>query len=263
MKLDVIIPTHGEQGIRRVSDMILPEVKDVSYIIGWQNYSDIPIPENLKRKDIRVILNERTGLSQNRNHCIAASQADIVYCADDDVTFLEGSLEKVLRSFKEYPDTDVGTYMSLTLDHSAYPTEITKLKRKLPKGYSVKSIEIAFKRTLYPHIKFDERFGLNSGKYNIGEDEVFLLKALQNHLCCRFFPIPVVSHMHESTGSKKITDKSILKGMGVIIMKSYPHTGIFRIPLKTWRLYRNKQTSLLKGFANLSIGACQSLFLRI
>lgn len=263
MTLDVIIPTVGKKGITKVSSMYLPAIRNVSYIIGWQEYSDTPIPESLNRADIKIFCNEGLGLSRNRNDCLCKSKADIVVFVDDDVELKLQGFKDIVTCFEKYPDTDVATFKTESSEHVRYPGGITLLTRKLPKNYNVKAIEIAFRRDLFPKFKFDERFGINSGRFASGEDELFHLKARKSGLVCRFFPVTIASHMHDSTGTGKIDDPMILQSMGVIILKTYPLSGILRIPIKALRLKIKSQAPFSKSLLNLYLGAAESFFIKL
>lgn len=262
MTLDVIIATYKPEGIERTARMYLPEIKDVGYVISWQAHENYPIPNNLIRDDIRIFRYEESGLSKNRNNAIAHSDADINYLADDDIIIMPGALEKIIKRFREYPDTQVATF-KMKETRKTYPKEITELGFYLPKNYYVATYQIAFLRNLYPDLRFNEFFGPGSNVFECGEDELFHLCARKKGLKCRFFPDVIASHPHESTGIKKVTDSKIVEGFGAIITKSYPVSFLFRIPLKAYRLYGSKQYGFLSSLYHLMKGCVKSASIKI
>lgn len=263
MTLDVIIATYKPDGIERVAKMDLPVVKDAGYIISWQAHQDYPVPEKLKRDDVKIFRMEGVGLSRNRNNAINHSSADIIYIADDDIEILPGALDKIRDRFTEYLDTEVASFKMKEQEGKIYPPEICKLSLQLPKDYHISSIELAFKRQLFPEIKFNEAFGINSGVFGGGEEEIFHLQARKKGYVCRFFPDTIVSHPAASTGLREISDPKVVEGFGAVISKSYPLTFLLRLPLKAYRLKKKKQYGFLKSLFYLTKGMLKSYSIKL
>lgn len=257
MTLDVVIGTYKPAGIERLSQIQLPVVEDVKYIISWQAHEDYPVPEKLIRPDIRIFRLDGVGLSRNRNNAISHSDAEIIYIADDDIEILPGALDQIKRRFEEYPDTDMATF-KMKEGRNRYPKDITDLGFYLPKNYNVASCQIAFRRKIFETIRFNERFGINSGVFEVGEDELFHLQARKKGFICRFFPDIIASHPHESTGSKKISDPRAVEGFGFLITKSYPRSFLLRLPLKAYRMKAQGQYGFFKGWYHLIMGSLKS-----
>lgn len=258
MTLDVIIATYKPEGIERVSKMELPVVEDVNYIVSWQAHQDYPVPENLIRKDIKIFRMNDIGLSRNRNNAINHSSADIIYIADDDVEILPGALDKIRERFMKFPDTDVASFRMKGSEGKIYPKDVRDLLFYLPKNYYINSIELAFRRQLYPSLRFNELFGINSGVFGGGEEEIFHLEARKRGLVCRFFPDTIVSHPHATTGLRKVEDPKIVEGFGAVLSKSYPGSFILRIPLKAYRLKKNNQYGFFKSIFFLVKGVVKA-----
>lgn len=263
MNLDVIIATYKPEGIQRVSKIPLRIYENVNYIISWQCHYNHPIPENLIRPDIKIYRTDTIGLSVNRNNAISKSKADLIYIADDDIILLENSLPTIIKRFEEFPDTQVGTFMMLEKERKKYPKEITDLHFYLPKGYNIGSYQITFKRNLFPGLKFNNKFGINSGCFEIGEDELFHLKARKLRLKCRFFPDIIASHPHFASGGRIIKDKRIIQGFGAVITKSYPKTFILRLFLKAYRLHKRGLYKFIPALYQLFLGSFKSLKIKL
>lgn len=259
MTLDVVIATYRPEGIMRLSKMFLPAYPDVNYIISWQAHDNFPVPENLIRPDIHIYRMEGKGLSRNRNNAISRSEADIIYIADDDIEIMPDALPLIMESFKAYPDTDVATFKMKETYRKKYPEEITELGFYLPSGYHVGSYQMAFKRKIFPKISFNTDFGINSGKFEVGEDELFHLSARKSGLKCRFFPEIIASHPHEASGRRVIENPKVIYGMGAVITKSFPKTFLFRIPVKAYRLSKSKKYKFWPGLSQLFVGSLKSL----
>lgn len=263
MTIDIVIPCYGPDALMSVEKILLAPKPGIRYIVPWQKHENKDVPVSLCRPDVVIIRNDKAGLSHNRNLGIVHSTADIIMFADDDVTLLPDVFDKVERAFTLRPETEVATFKTVTESAQYYPEEITALGCRLPKNYFVKSVDIAIAKSVAGLLRFDERFGLNGSRYGSGEDELFHLKARRMGLKCVYFPYVTLSHPHPSTGTKTVNDNRVLKGMGVVIQKSYPWSWPLRIPLKAYRLWRKRQSTLGRALVHLYAGAFEGLTLKL
>ena len=110
MTLDILIATYGNQGIIRVSQMTLPPLSGVRYIVSWQiPRGEVPgqIPDSLKRKDIDIYSHFSTGVSRNRNFALSKATADYCLISDDDLIYTEESIRHLFDIFKDNPSVDI------------------------------------------------------------------------------------------------------------------------------------------------------------
>ena len=87
MTLDILICSLNK-GIVRIDDLLRPEQEGVRYVVSYQytdeRYLEL-VPEVLKqRRDVVLSVYKGQGLSNNRNHALELSRADLVIFADDD-----------------------------------------------------------------------------------------------------------------------------------------------------------------------------------
>ncbi len=237
----------------------LPEISDVRYVISWQKHDDKPIPPSLEsREDVKVVKFNGIGLSRNRNNSLNHCSADIILIADDDLIFHPEGIESLRKRYEENPEMQVATFRSRRNDNNkSYPPDMTKLGIPMPKNYYVTSFEISLRGYLKDKLKFSPDLGLNAPQMHSGEEEIFLLSAIKKGLNCRFVDVEVCDHPDVSTGLGKQT-RQMLEGVGCVITLLYPSTAFLRIPLKAWRLWRNRQSSLLSGLIYMTIGAFRS-----
>lgn len=258
MTLDVVIATYKPEGIHRVENMNLPLIPGIRYIISWQAHQNVAIPEKLNRNDILILRSESIGLSANRNNAILHSTADIIYIADDDIEIFHDTFINILNRFSQYPDTDVATFMLKETNPEHYPKEIADLGFYLPKNYNILSYCMAFRSKVKNILLFNTTFGINSGVFESGEDELFHLQARKKGLKCRFFPDIIASHPDLSTGERKITDRRIVLSMGAIITLSYPRSFLLRLLMKAYRLHIRRQYPFSKAIPALFEGSMRS-----
>lgn len=256
LTLDIAIATHRKEGIMRLAASALPRIEDVSYVISWQNHKENPIPEELIRPDIHIFRFDLTGQSRNRNNALRHCSSDIVLISDDDVTYEKAGIKEMMKTFESNDNSfDIATFRSIHGDIGRFPCESVNLNDNWPKGYHVSGIEIALRRNRCTGLKFCPEFGLASPKLHGAEDEMFVLSAIKRGLRCRYFPVTICSHPHESTGTKSRLSIPNMRAAGCYIALRWPISSLVRLPLKAWRIFRNGKSSLPRALWAVASGA--------
>lgn len=256
-KLDVLIATHGHDGLKMVEKMNLPQVEGVTYIVTWQqpqgDYSGSPLS---LRPDVEIHPSQTIGLSRNRNLGISLAKAPVCLIADNDITYTPGQLQAVIDTFDNHPDVGLATFKYIGA-RKQYPPGECDLSASLPKNYIFASIEIAFRREAIAGIRFDERFGLGAD-YGHGEEVKFMHDCRMAGVNCRFFPIEITRHDGEPTGSRPITDPRAAQGSGAIIRHVYGFAlGLPRVLLFVYRNWCSGRLRFMFGFKNALKGFIQ------
>lgn len=263
MTLDIAVCTCGPEGAERVAELLLPPKRGVRYVVSWQKHEGRELPAELAgRPDVSVFRTDSVGLSNNRNEVMRHCTADIVMIADDDVRYFEEGIEGIMDIFEKNPELAVATFKSEQNLPRTYPERSVRLGKRLPKGYGVTSIELAYRREAIGDLRFCPELGVNAPVLKSGEDEVFLHSAISRGLDCRFFPVLVCSHPHESTGGGKALSPGVLKASGLVIRLLYGPQALLRLPLKAWRLAKAGQSPLLRSLWHLCQGAAMLPALR-
>lgn len=259
LTLDLAMITHRPEGIVRLAANLLSPLPGVRYVVSWQEHGDAPVPDEIAcRADVEVHRLDEPGLANNRNNAIAHCRADIVLFADDDITYTQEGLQAVVDAFGRNPGVDVATFRSVHGDASRFPACETILEKRLPKGYYVASIEIAFRRATAWMLRCCPELGLGAPALHAGEDEMFLMSAIRRGLQCRFFPSTICAHHGESTGTKTSLSDGTLEGFGCVIALMHPLTAVLRVPLKAWRVSRAGNASLPRALYRVALGALQA-----
>ena len=129
MTLDILICSLNK-GIVRIDDLLLPQCKDVRYIVSYQytdeRYLEL-IPSSLaSRVDVVISTHKGQGLSSNRNHALELAKADLVMFVDDDTHLTNDAIETIFNTFDEHPTIEVAFFRA-----STYTGKVTKkLSRK-------------------------------------------------------------------------------------------------------------------------------------
>lgn len=255
MTLDLAMITHGPQGIERVATVLLPPQPGVRYVVSWQRHENAPIPTALLRPDVEIHRFDGVGLSNNRNNALDHCTADVILIADDDLTYLPGAFDEILRVFRENPGLDFATFRSEKDGNPEFPQSETCLGNRLPKGYYVTSFEMALRRSSAGNLRMCPELGLGAPRYQGGEDEMMLHTAIKRGLDCRFFPLTICRHPHPSTGTKLTVTDGNLRGSGAVIALMNPWSAPLRVPLKAWRTARAGKTSFIRALRHITAGA--------
>ena len=118
---------------------------------------------------------EEQGVGLNRNNALLRSTSDICLLADDDVTFVKGYQDIILKEFKETPKADVLLFNIYdTIDGGRV---VVSKKRRIGRLRSGRfgAVRIAFRRlpVIKNRISFSILFG-GGALFSAGEDSQFL-----------------------------------------------------------------------------------------
>lgn len=242
-RLEVLISTHGENGLQRIASKTLPRVDDVGYVISCQYRDTEPgIPEVLSgRHDVRVVFTPTHGLSANRNRSLDIARAPYVLLADDDLDFNPDGLAAIIGLFGADPDLDILTLRHDSESPKVYPPDGHDLGRPF-RNYYITSFEIALRLDAVrrARLRFCEQMGIGNDYITQGEEEVFVLDALAAGLKGRFHDRIVAAHTGPTSGLRNY-HPGAMRARGVILSKTHPRTLFLRAAAIAWRL-RNQAT---------------------
>lgn len=242
MLIEILICTIDD-GIRNVERCLMPRIDSVAYVVSWQQTTprtDIPVALR-KREDVRVVTLEGRGLSRNRNNAIRNSCADILIISDDDCRFTAEGLEKVRKAYEKYADASVICFRSV--DYSGKPMHPSPdadmtYADAMNRGYYAISIEMTLRGSDFrvpsssravPLVRFNERFGLGSGMYNAGEEEIFMADVRHNEMKAMFVPEVIVASEADNTGIHFAESVNLQQTKGAVFRY------VYGLPEALWR----------------------------
>lgn len=232
--LEVLICTIG-QGIAAINPSRLPQLPGVSYLIAWQVPSgETPelIPASLHRPDIRILTHTTRGLTVNRNFALANASAPLLLIADDDVDYSPEGLQQLIEAFKADLSTDIilCRYLRCGKLPKPYPSQIVEF-RNAPRGYYATSFEIALRRESVKrlHLRFDTYFGIGSGRYICGEEDIFIHEALKKGAVIKIHPIVIGSHDHPTTAARLSHDPEFHRAHAAVMRRLRPWSWPLRL----------------------------------
>ncbi len=237
IKLQVLICTLGEAGIKRIVDAQHPAVPGVEYLVSWQlPDGDMDISEELKhRDDFKIVKTDSIGIAINRNNAIANATAPIAIMTDDDVFYTKEELLNVITQYENHPNADLITFKYRSSGFpKSYPEKMFNLNNP-PKGYYVSCIEITFStEKIKNRVIFNKHFGFNT-TFHGGEEDVFIYDALKSGLNCIFIPDFLGTHNHSSTGDKDINKPESIITKGAIFYHTHKWTWPLRMIIHAYR----------------------------
>ena len=207
MQIFVLISTIDRR-ILRVPTVLREPEPEVHYVVVWQQTrvdegedTAALITKLNKREDVTVVTLPGRGLSRSRNAGIKTAVSllkdplDDAVCiiSDDDESFSDDAFGLVNSYYIQHPDVDIALMrMRSNTSHryfKKYPDKEIDY-RKRPRSYYVASWEMTFRtRVWQAGVHFDERFGLGAHKLCAGEEDIFMIDAMDRGLKARIVPI--------------------------------------------------------------------------
>lgn len=192
-----------------------------------------------KITQVTFIESTQRGLSRSRNMALRNAKADICILCDNDVEYVDGYEEMILNEFREHPEADVIVFY-IKRKEKPQPNYPTKRYMGYLSVMKIFSPEIAFRRKSVQDISFNEDFGAGSGKYLMGEENIFLYNCLQRHKKILYVPLKIAElREEESTWFEGYNDRFFIsRGAGYTAMsKTWSHFLIWQFALRKRSLY--------------------------
>ena len=177
--LKTLFPRHE---FKKMNLLIINQTKEKMLL-----HSDI--------SNIRVINSSEFGLSKSRNLAIENAVGDILVIADDDIEYLPGFENIILKAYERHS--------KVSLIHFQFLNEVNSLAKIYPikegsinsSKYYLSSIEMTFRRKqlIDSGIRFDERFGLGA-RFVSNEEQIIKQQLLNRKLEVIYIPQPICIH---------------------------------------------------------------------
>lgn len=233
VRLQVLIATFGPQGLRKVVAMRLPRVPGVGYLVSWQlPEGDCPVPEQVaSRTDIQVFKNRTRGVARNRN--IAVSLATAPWClhSDDDLVYLPGALQALMREIEARPEVDIVccAYTCHGRHMKPYPRGPVPIG-SAPKGWYANTFEIAFRRDSEAgRTPLNENFGAGAPFMRAGDEDLYLHDAACRGARGVILPLVLCRHDHDSTAERDGGRDWFVMTQGAVLSHIHPRTWPLRL----------------------------------
>lgn len=234
MSIDILICTIDD-GILDVANVLATEtVTDVRYVVVMEYTVPIDtvacwteaIERLTQRGDVTVTTLAGRGLARGRNCALDHATADIAVIADDDCRFTPEGLEAVRRAYAEHPEADIICLRATDYDGQLlrrYPNSPMTLSAAMARGYYPSSFEITLRRERVQQagVRFNEHYGLGSGMFAAGEEDVFLADCAEAGLTQHFVPATMVATDPVTTGDNFLHDSRLQVTKGAVFRHCY------------------------------------------
>lgn len=241
-EIEILIATMNRENLDFLDSMFpFPLPDNVNLLIV--NQSKKPSIESPTPK-IRLIHSTEKGLSKSRNLALTHARGKICVFTDDDVVFLEAFDDKIKRAFTEFPDSSLIRFQYESqpgLPAKKYPIrpQAHLSKMNLLNLSSVEMV-INLEKINEKGIRFNEHFGLGSGVFEMGEEQVFAAEIRKTGGQLSYFSEPLLLHPQESS-TEKIADDRRYYIYGGVTRAVFGKNVLFWVLLKLFFELKNKK----------------------
>lgn len=259
-KLEVLVSTLENNPEQLYNSMNL--VSD-SVIINQSNRTkeyELKINENT----IKVYDYNERGIGKSRNKGLMSIEGDICLIADDDLRYVDGYEEIVLKAFDEIPSADIIIFDIKLINISK---EITK-ERKIKKikrlntfnsmRYGACRMAIKMESLKKNNIWFSLLFG-GGARYSAGEDSLFLRECFKKNMKVYSYP-KIIAYVDESDSTwYNGVNKKYLKDKGAFLGTAYPKLCNLLAIYYSARLYKiyKKEYTFLDSYKSIREGIAE------
>lgn len=201
-------------------------------------------------------INSKTkGLSVSRNICLENATGEFCLLADDDLCYVDGYEEIVLRAFQDNHDCAIIRFMveGIEKPFKSYPKKAQSIG--FLQSMKISSVEIAIRREAIDNTRFDELIGAGT-EYYMGEENAFLAECIRNGLKIKYTPNTILRlHIGESSWYKGMNEKYFVsRGAAFAAMKThFTDFLIVQFALRKHKLYKNN-ISVWKAISFMKTG---------
>ena len=213
----------------RLKNISYPEQNDTREVIVLvQNPNEESYVFNIPKTKL-VELKSR-GVAKSRNAALKYASGKYLIFADDDITFDENGITKLVEYFEAHPECAI--IMAQTSDETGalrkeYPAKAHKLTRFNSAKAATYEMMVRVEAIRAAGIQFDENFGAGVDNF-LGDEYIFIADALKQGLQGMYLPIRVAIHPKESSGSTWGTERD-LKARAAVFARVFGATApIFR-----------------------------------
>ena len=204
MNVQVLIATMDQTDYKLLEKMNI----QTSAIVGNQCDRNEITEFSFRDHCIKWLSFNEKGVGLNRNNALMRANAEIVMFADDDMVYVENYESIVREAFKKIPQADVIIFDLTYSNKTRKPiTKVKKLSAKECMRFGTARISAKLDSLKIHGISFNLLFG-GGAKFSCGEDSIFLMDCIRNHLKIYSYPIVIANMVdRESTWFEGHNDK--------------------------------------------------------
>lgn len=204
--------------------------------------------------NVKWINSTERGLTKSRNLALRNATADIVILADDDIQYVDGYQEKILKAYATLKDASIIAFNINSSKDITYRKHSNKI-RKAPFYKNYSSVRLTFIRRIFEeyNIEFNEDFGAGS-IYGSGEEAILLSQFRRKKLKVYEYPICISNvDSSESSWFNGYNDKYFYD-IGALISENYRYSKYIVFMYMIIRHQKLTDMSLLSRYKNINAG---------
>lgn len=200
MKIEVLVTTMHQKDASKYAEMNL----QTDAVIANQTSNCGFLEQTINGKNVRLVSTDTCGLSVNRNIGLNYLRGDIIVFADDDMVFVDGYEQIIIKTFEACPDADAikfyceSTNPQRPLSYKK-PVEVCKATQKKLMSAGVPGFAIKRDFLLKNPVFFNPVIG-SGQKIYCGEDSVFYSNLLKHNANIYLSPI-LLSYVNQGESS--------------------------------------------------------------
>lgn len=197
-KLQVLVATMGQKDFSKIEEMNI-----ASDVIFANQSEDTKYDEKEFEGHLAKMITTATrGVGCNRNIALEYADGDILLIADDDVKYISGYSDVILKAFGEVPQADALIFNIRTVGKFVERRKNKQIKRVHylnALNYGAVRIAVKRKKLIAKNIKFTTCFG-GGTLYSAGEDSMFIWDMLKKGMKIYTYPV-VIAEVDQTTSS--------------------------------------------------------------
>lgn len=256
MKIEVLVATMYNKNIRKLyKEMNLKT--DAIFInqckCSLESYEEIKIDEHV----VKIISSPERGISKSRNKALqfVDPNTDIIIFTDDDIHFFEDYPKKVSEAYLK--NNSDGIVFNIRKPNGKLNKKIGKKLNQI-NLFRASSVSLTFRFRSIQSFRFDEDFGTGSGKYILGEENIFVSDCLKRglNIVSDAYVLCQIENKRPSTWYQGMNDAFLVaKGASFKRMHKYLYFFFnFDFAIRKHQEYK-KNMSFFKALKNLFTGS--------
>lgn len=193
MNVEVLCATMHQKDLSKYKAMNI----QTNVVFANQDNRYEYVEERINNNTVKIVTTPYRGVGKNRNTALLYSSCDILMFSDDDVVYVDGYAEGVVKAFEELPEADMIVFNCIKPSNNSRRCigKVSRVRLWNFMRYGTVSFVIKKEAVLKYNLNFSQLFGGGS-RYCSGEDNLFLREALKKNLKVYSHPF-TITHINQ------------------------------------------------------------------
>ncbi|MBL4934993.1 glycosyltransferase [Clostridium sp. YIM B02515] len=193
VKVEILCAAMHQKDLSKYKEMNI----QTDMVLANQDNRYEYVEEKINNNMVKMITTPYRGVGKNRNTALLHSSGDILMFSDDDIVYVDGYAEGVVKAFEELPDADMIVFNCIKHSNNSRGRigKVSRVRLWNFMRYGTVSFVIKKEAVLKYNLNFSQLFGGGS-RYCSGEDNLFLREALKKNLKVYSHPF-TIAHINQ------------------------------------------------------------------